>query len=201
MRRGRVAWSGGLVVGALGLLVGCLAVTVNVTFPQEKLEKAASSIEDLVRGEPAPPPTSPPKKDDKQGHQRPATSALAWITPRMAEAQVPELKVRTPEVMAAIKSRRERFPQVQQWKERGCIGENNRGLLEARPGQACGPEVRGLIAAETRDRMIIYRTLVEQNNMPPEELMRVQAAFAKIQRENAGRGQWIQSAGGQWTKK
>ena len=42
-------------------LAGCLAVTVNVTFPQEKIEGAASSIEDLVRGGVVPPvPKAPP---------------------------------------------------------------------------------------------------------------------------------------------
>jgi len=45
------------------LLAGCVAVTINVQFPQEKIDSAASNIEDLVRTpkdapiEPA--PTSP----------------------------------------------------------------------------------------------------------------------------------------------
>jgi uncharacterized protein YdbL (DUF1318 family) len=111
------------------------------------------------------------------------------------------LKIRTPEVMASIESRRARFPQIQQWKGKGCIGENAQGLVEARPGQGCGPEVGGLIDAESRDRMTLYRTLLQQNNMPPGELLKIQAGFAKANRERAQPGEWIQAETGQWTRK
>ncbi|MFQ5827611.1 MAG: DUF1318 domain-containing protein [Candidatus Methylomirabilia bacterium] len=57
------------------------------------------------------------------------------------------------------------------------------------------------MSAENRDRMTIYRILVEQNKMPPGELRRVQAAFAKIQRDKARAGEWIQTENGKWAKK
>lgn len=186
---------------AVTLLVvaGCVPVTVNVYFPQEKIDSAAGNIEDLVRGgtegKPAPPPV---KKDDKQGWFWAPSAAEAQVTVQVP--RVPELKTRTPEVMASIESRRQRFPQVQQWKTRGCIGENAQGLVEARPGQGCGPEVGGLIAAENRDRMTLYRTLLQQNNMPPEDLPKVQAGFAKANRERAQGGEWIQTETG-WVRK
>jgi uncharacterized protein YdbL (DUF1318 family) len=197
----RALWA--LAIGATLLVAsGCVAVTINVTFPQEKIESAASSIEDLVRGgkegQPVPPPA---KKDDKQGWLFTSGPWLALLAPAPAEAQVPELKTRTPEVMASIESRRQRFPQLQQWKSRGCIGENAQGLVEARPGQGCGQAVGGLIDAENRDRMTLYRTLLQQNNMPPADLARVQAAFAKVNREKAAPGEWIQNETGQWTQK
>lgn len=181
---------------------GCVPVTVNVYFPQEKIDSAAGSIEDLVRvdkgGKPTPPP---PKKDDKQGWLPTPGRWLAFVAPAQAEAQVPNLKIRTPEVMATIESRRQRFPVLQQWTGKGCIGENAQGLVEAQPGQGCGPEVAGLIAAENRDRMALYRTLLQQNNMPPGELANVQAGFARANRERAQPGEWIQSEAGKWTRK
>ncbi|MBI4610331.1 MAG: YdbL family protein [Candidatus Rokubacteria bacterium] len=198
----RMTSSGGRLALALGLLTGCLAVTINVTFPQEKIEKAASSIEDLVRGgKEGPPVKPPPAKEEKRGDHPGFRRTLGWLAPTPAEAQVPELRTRTPEVMASIESRRQRFPQVQQWKERGCLGENAQGLLEARPGQGCASEVAALIAAENRDRMTLYRTLLQQNNMPPADLARVQAAFAKVNRERAARGEWIQTEDGRWVRK
>jgi uncharacterized protein YdbL (DUF1318 family) len=103
--------------------------------------------------------------------------------------------------MTSIESRRQRFPQVQQWKSRGCIGENAQGLVEARPGQGCGGEVAGLVEAENRDRMTLYRTLLQQNNMPPGDLARIQAAFAKVNRERASSGEWIQAEDGKWMRK
>jgi uncharacterized protein YdbL (DUF1318 family) len=181
------------------LLGGCVAVTVNVNFPQEKIDSAASSIEDLVRS-PAPPaaPATPvaPKRDGGV-----AVDVLSWLGPRHAEAQVPELRVQTPEIMAAIQSRRARYPQLAAAITRGCIGENNQGLVEPRPGPGCGPDAAALVAAENRDREFIYRTLMEQNKMPPTDLPRVRAAFAAANREKAPAGTWVQDAAGQWTRK
>ena len=190
---------------AVPLLVasGCVPVTVNVYFPQEKIDSAAGNIEDLVRvekgGKPAPPP--PAKKDDKEGRLPASAPWLALLAPAPAEAQVPDLKIRTPEVMASIESRRARLPQIQEWKGKGCLGENAQGLVEARPGQGCGPPVGALIDAENRDRMTLYRTLLQQNSMPASELARIQAGFAKARRDRAQSGEWIQSETGQWTRK
>lgn len=185
------------------LAFGCVPVTVNVYFPQEKIDSAAGSIEDLVRvekgGKPATPP--PAKKDDKEGRLPASELWLALLTPAPAEAQVPDLKIRTPEVMASIESRRARFPQVQEWKGKGCIGENAQGLVEARPGQGCGSPVAALIDGENRDRMTLYRTLLQQNNMAAGELAKIQAGFAKANRERAQPGEWIQAESGQWTRR
>lgn len=190
---------------ALVVASNCVAVTINVTFPQEKLEGAAASIEDLVRGDSKEPPKkkdgAPSQKDERRGRLDGAWDLAAWLAPSPAFAQIPELKTRTPEVMASIESRRQRFSQIQQWKSRGCVGENAQGLLDPRPGQGCGSEVGGLIDAENRDRMTLYRTLLQQNNMPPGDLARIQAAFAKVNRERAVAGEWIQAESGQWTRK
>jgi uncharacterized protein YdbL (DUF1318 family) len=177
------------------VLTGCVAVTINVQFPQEKIEGAAENIEDLVR---TPKELPPP---GKQG-ARPGASWLAWITPRAAEAQtVPELKTRTPEIMAMIESRRNRYPSLAAAMAKGCVGENNRGFVEARSGQGCAPDVAALVAAENADRMTLYRTLIEQNKMPPEDLTRVQAAFGKINREKAPPGSSVQLDSGEWTRR
>ncbi len=180
------------------LVTGCVAVTVNVNFPQETIDNAASGIEDVVRS-PAPPP--PPKRDGAV----PAPPLAGWrlsLGPSIAEAQpLPELKTRTPEIMAVIESRRARYPELSAALKAGCLGENNQGLLEARPGEACPGNVAALAAAENRDRMVLYRTLVEQNNMPAGDLARVQAGFARAHRDRAPAGAWVQNEGGRWSRK
>jgi uncharacterized protein YdbL (DUF1318 family) len=176
-----------------------VAVTINVTFPQETIDHAASGIEDLVRS-PAPPP--PPKRDGAAPARPLTTGWRAWPGPAVAEAQpLPELKTRTPEIMAVIESRRARYGALAAALARGCLGENHRGLLEVRPGDACPGNLATLVEAENRDRMVLYRTLVEQNNMPPGDLARVQTGFARAHRERAPTGAWVQDDGGHWSRK
>jgi len=185
------------------LLHGCLSVTVNVAFPQEKLEGAAASIEDMVGSGPpaAPAPAAPARKPEGQA-PAPARGRLVWFQPAVVEAQeVPELRTRTPEVMAAIESRRKRRPELDAAARTGCLGENKDGLVDARPGQSCPPTLGQLVAAENADRMFLYKTLVAQNSMPAGDITRVQAAFAKVRREKAAPGTWIQLENGQWIRK
>ncbi len=185
------------------LVAACVPVTVNITFPQEKLEGAAGRIEDMVRSPENKPPAEPKKKPQSRVRDR----LLAALTPREAEAQgrnvdvVPEIRVQTPQLMRAIDSRRARNPQIDQWKARGCVGETNQGLLEARPGQGCGGEVAALIGAENADRSFIYDTLMQQNNIPAGDAPRVRAAFAKANRDRVRPGEWVQEPGGQWVKR
>ena len=183
-------------------LAGCLAVTVNVTFPQEKIEGAASSIEDLVRGGPVPPVPKAPPPPQRQGAAPAGSRWTAAFAPAVAEAQaVPEIKTLTPEVLAIVESRRARYPRLASLMAQGCLGENNQGLVDPRPGSGCPPDTATVASAENGDRMRLYRTLVEQNQMPPGDLARVQAAFAKTNRAAAPTGAWVQDDSGQWTRK
>ena len=58
-----------------------------------------------------------------------------------------------------------------------------------------------LTADENRDRMQLYRTLLEQNRMRPADLVRVQAGFARANREQAPSGAWVQDDAGRWSRK
>lgn len=190
------------LLGLAGLLTACVPVTVNITFPEKQLEGAATRIEDMVRSPENPKPPAPPKKGPQSGL---GDRLLAWLGPREAEAQsvdvVPEIRVQTPQLMKAIESRRARNAQIEQWKAKGCLGETNQGLLETRPGSGCGGEAGGLVGAENADRNFIYETLMQQNKMPASQAPRVRAAFAKVNRDLARPGEWIQQPSGQWVKK
>ncbi|MBI3458075.1 MAG: DUF1318 domain-containing protein [Candidatus Rokubacteria bacterium] len=192
------------LLGLASLLAACVPVTVNINFPQEKLEGAATRIEDMVRSPENPKPPAAPKKGPQGGL---GDRLLAALAPRDSAAQsrsvdvVPEIRVQTPQLMQAIGSRRARNPQIDQWKARGCIGEANQGLLEARPGQGCSGEGASLIGAENADRNFIYETLMQQNHIPAGDGPRVRAAFAKVNRELARPGEWVQQPNGQWVRK
>jgi uncharacterized protein YdbL (DUF1318 family) len=167
-----------------GLLAACVPVTVNISFPQEKLEGAARQIEDV----PAQPTTapSPPAPAPRGGTTVDAT---------------PRTDLQTPEVVKARDSRRQRRPTLREWKTKGCMGENNQGFLVARPGEACGPEVAGLIRAENADRQIIYDAFTKENKIPATDLPRVHSAFAKARQERSRPNDWVQLDDGQWVRK
>ena len=198
-----------LVVMSFVVAAACVPVTINVNFPQQKIEGAATKIEDMVRtpeGAPSAPQPPEPKKGSGVAPASVAGLSHWFVGEAFGQGRdvdvVPDLKVQTPEILRAIDSRRNRFPQIQQWMTRGCLGENNQGLLEARPGQGCDDGAVGRLASdENRDRMYIYETLRQQNNMPPGDIERIKRGFAKVNRDKAAAGTWIQGPDGGWARK
>jgi uncharacterized protein YdbL (DUF1318 family) len=183
-------------------LAACVPVTVNITFPQEKLDSAASQIVDMSRRPPGSPPPAAPKG--------PGSRLTPWLDPfgpREASAETGPLEVAqaprtdSPEIERLTAAQGARLGAVQQWMAKGCIGESSQGLLEARPGQGCGGEIGRLIADENRDREAIVAAFMKQNNLASGEAARVRASFAKAYRDRVQPGQWVQRDNGQWVKR
>jgi uncharacterized protein YdbL (DUF1318 family) len=167
-------------------LAACVPVTVNVSFPQAKLDAAAREIEE----KPAQPAGSPPPASSRgSGEQNVTVDAT------------PRTNSRSPAVVKATESRRQRRPPLREWKARGCIGETNEGFLVERPGDGCGQEAADLIRDENADRRIIYDAFIKENNIPASDTPRVQNAFAKARQERARTNDWIQLENGQWVRK
>jgi uncharacterized protein YdbL (DUF1318 family) len=164
-------------------LASCVPVTVNISFPQEKLDAAAQHIEDA------------------QGQSSGAPAAVPPAGGSRGVSPVPRTDTRSPEVVKARQSRRERRPSLRQWKEQGCIGETNLGTVVARPGTGCGAEAAELIRAENADRRVIYEDFMQENKIPASDRPRVNAAFARARQERARPNDWVQGEDGQWTRK
>jgi uncharacterized protein len=197
------------VVAALaltaGTLAGCVPVTVNVTFPQEKLDDAASQIVDMSR---RPEGTAPASGTPPAGGGRPRPGSwLAPLAPREATAQEHRIEVSqvpktdSPELRRLAASQNQRLGALQRWLAQGCAGENNQGLVEPRAGPGCSGEVATLIGEENRDRQAIVETFMRQNRIPASDVARVRASFGKAYRDRAGSGPWIQTDRGDWIKK
>jgi uncharacterized protein len=197
-------------VGALALILtsaaACVPVTVNITFPQEKLDDAASQIVDMSRR----PAGSPPPEPAPSTAPKPGSSLERWLAslgPREAAAEerrilvAQALKTDTPAQRRLAESQRQRLGALQQWMARGCIGENNQGFVEARPGQGCSGDVARLIGDENRDRQAIIDTLMGENGIPASDVGRIKASFAKAYRDHVGAGQWVQTDRGDWVKR
>jgi uncharacterized protein YdbL (DUF1318 family) len=190
---------------ACALPGACVPVTVNINFPQEKLDDAASQIVDMSRG----PAVTPPAPDPSTA-PKPGSSLERWLAPfgpREASAEerpvlvAQALKTDTPEQRRLAEAQRQRLPALQQWMARGCIGENNQGFVEARPGQGCGGDVARIIGDENRDRQAVVDALMRENSIPASDAPRIKASFARVYRNRAGAGEWIQTDGGNWAKK
>jgi uncharacterized protein YdbL (DUF1318 family) len=197
---------GVLVLAAV--FAACVPVTVNITFPQEKLDNAASQIVDMSRrpeGPPTPPAPPPGGTTPKPGST--LDRWLAPLAPREASAQGSRVdvtqapKTDSEELRRLAESQNRRLGALQQWLARGCVGENNQGFVEPRPGQGCTGEVARLIGEENQDRQAINDTFMRQNRIPATDAGRVKASFAKAYRDRTQAGQWIQTDRGEWVKK
>ena len=175
-------------VGSLALIgsVGCRAtvagdpdrpikIEAHVTIDVRQIKEEARSIEDLVNS-PA------PKKSSRVGD---------WLT-GTAWAEL------SPEVMAAVSSRRDRVSQLKTTKAQGVIGEDNQGHVAALGG---GPEVQALVEAENLDRETIYQAQLQEKGLPADAIATIRSTFAEEQRNRAEPGEKIQTPSGEWQTK
>ena len=106
------------------------------------------------------------------------------------------LAARAAEDMGAVKARlAQRLGSLDRLKSSGAIGENNRGLVELRDAS---PAAGDLVAAENRDRGIVYSAIAEQTGSSAETVGR---ARAKQIANASAAGVWIQRDNGEWFKK
>lgn len=181
----------------LALSLGCYVktehkITAHITIDVRQIKEAASSIEDMVSGEPAKKEVPQTKPDSR-----------LWFLPREAYAQGAQLKYLTDEIKLAIEKRKARYSQIEQLLNEGSVGENNQGILEIRSSSQLlsDKELKNIVSEENNDRLFIYRSILEQNNLPGEMLKDIQAAFAKERRDRVEPGVWIQLPDGEWARK
>ncbi len=107
------------------------------------------------------------------------------------------IKQMTPSIQSALDNRRERFEDLRALKSSGSIGENNHGYVEVLVIQG---NVEGMVAAENKDRKIIYQTIAEQNELE-DAIATIESVFAQVQRDKAEAGDKVQGEDGQWISK
>ncbi|MEJ2165402.1 MAG: YdbL family protein [Desulfobacterales bacterium] len=88
-----------------------------------------------------------------------------------------------------------RLPVIKSLKDKGIVGENNRGYLEFIGKKKEKAEV---VAAENKDRKLVYEAIAKQQSTTVEVVGRHRAAQIA---EKAQSGEWLQDANGKWYKK
>ena len=100
------------------------------------------------------------------------------------------------EDLGAVKARlAQRLGSLDQLKSSGAVGVTNRGLVDLR---AASPAAGDLVAAENRDRGIVYAAIAQQTGSTVETVGR---ARAKQIAAASAPGVWVQRESGEWYKK
>ncbi len=87
-----------------------------------------------------------------------------------------------------------RAPEILKLKSQGLVGENNQGYLEIRGGDGAG----GLVAAENKDRQMVYQAIAAKTGGSVAQVgQRAAAKRAQV----AGAGEWLQKPSGEWYRK
>lgn len=170
-----------LILVMLVLSFGCARVKVEGTKDPIKVDISMrldiyqhvvsdiDSIEDIVSG------TNKSKdiKDDKQ------SLLELFFCPAYAQEGLSQ------EAQDAVLRRRDRYPKLVLFQEKGVVGENKSGLVQVRQEQKADPELREFIQSENKDRMLIYTEVARKNNVSIED---VQELYAKRLQEDSPQG-------------
>ena len=192
--------------GFLAVLFFVSCVTVNIYFPAAEVQKAADKIVEEVRNkanEAQPKPESAPVP--KEGpSSRLAMHRLFSFGAGLAHAEV-NINISTPAIRGIQASIKNRFPQLKPFYDKGAIGENNRGLVEARDTAGLNLQERSqvtrLIGEENRDRAALYREIATANKLGSETVPQIEKVFANSWRGKSQSGWWVQGDSGAWQKK
>ena len=99
---------------------------------------------------------------------------------------------------------------VDELKGKGLLGEAADGTLAVLTEKITGTSTSTaekalaatLVVDENRDRAEIWRRIIAANaNLADKDLLAIRRTYAKLQREDAATGQWIQDEAGTWRKK
>ena len=113
-------------------------------------------------------------------------------------ARAYDLKEMTPPVKAAFHGRKARYADLKAFEKQGVVGENNRGYVTTLGAAAGAPDV---VDAENADRKVIYKAIVQQNELADSDLVTVEKAFAQVRRNKAEPGEKVQDESGTWITK
>ena len=88
-----------------------------------------------------------------------------------------------------------RLPEIKALKDKGLVGENNKGLLEFVGQQK---EKQDVVTAENQDRQKVYQAIAKQQGTTAELVGKHRAVQIAAK---AQPGTWLQDANGKWYKK
>lgn len=111
-------------------------------------------------------------------------------------------------VLEAIQNQNFNQDDIDEFKRKGCVGENNQGYLEillcedAEQNPQYNRLIQEVVAEENRDREIIMYRVIEVNpDLSEDDMEKVRQIFVDRNHQNAKPGEWIQMDDGTWVQK
>lgn len=204
-------WTGLPFVAALALTA---CVTINVYFPAAEAREAAREfVEKVIGEEEAATPAADPGDGMPPGgmaFRAPDTARGPAFDPWMllgigqAQAQSPDITIRTPAIQAIQARMESRFNSVlRPHFDSGALGFSSDGLVVVRDASRLPLKdrvaVNAAVADENRDRKAVYREIAVANRHPEWE-SQIREVFARQWVASARSGWWYEQ-GGSWRQK
>jgi len=141
-------------------------------------------------------------------HQMKEDTWMIASTRSTAEDTLAEVSPEKKQVLEAIREQEYNKDDVDEFKQKGYVGENNQSFLEIRPSETLESDfetkklVEEIINEENRDRDIIMGRVIELNESLKKAVREeVLVIFARMHQENSPQGTWVQQPEGKWVKK
>ena len=152
-------------------------VTINIYFPEEKVEAVAGEIVDEIRGQKG------------GGEKRPGNEknsllrkTLFALSPSVAWAQ-DVTGVSNPTIRALKQRMKSRFSQLKPYYEKSMLVEGNDGYVSIGNTQGLGlkekRDLNALVDAENGDRRTLYAEVAKALNIDSSQIPKVGGIFAK----------------------
>lgn len=168
--------------------ISCAIVNVYVTFPEEKVKKAA---EELLA-----PSESKPESFLNKFFTKNAFAEEFKVTK--------DLKIDSPEISQAKEKMNTWREKLDEFKKNGFIGETNdfKVIIKEMPKDSqIAKEVKKIVEDENSQREIMIKELLRINNAAPEEEKKFKKIFAETAQKYSPENTWIQLSDNSWTRK
>jgi hypothetical protein len=111
-------------------------------------------------------------------------------------------------VYEALREQKFNKDDIEEFKKKGFIGEDNQGLIQIRPSAELESDseimelVQAIIQEENRDRETIMERVIELNeSLKKSNRQEIYGIFSRMNQENSPKNTWIQNTDSSWVKK
>jgi len=172
------------------LILGCGGPLVGVTVVDER-----TALENQVLG-----------TYEELNQEVLLVASVRYIDPKGQLQRAPEIPPGKKKVIRALQRASFNKDDIDQFKDKGILGENNVGGITLLAPDKIDPDqlafVENLVQEENADREVVMQRVIETNEkLSEKDLPRVKKMFAALNRDKASPGHMVQSEDGSWRTK